>query len=171
MWTVSVEFLPSLTECTRWPLLYNQWEEGPTCFTLSGLSEDFITGNHYAQINHSKEYWKKEINDKCLYFILIFVTFKTNTLNIYKPWRGVLGLQQCLGRRQSNIQMNARTQGFPAEHCPEHHTASAGLPSSHSASWCHPYCIPILVHHAPIAWTFSGAQGLALPLRPVSGKH
>ncbi|CAI9549448.1 unnamed protein product, partial [Staurois parvus] len=25
----------------------------------------------------------------------------------------------------SNIQMNGKTQGFPAEHCPRHHTASA----------------------------------------------
>ncbi|XP_067301499.1 box C/D snoRNA protein 1 isoform X1 [Pseudorasbora parva] len=30
-----------------------------------------------------------------------------------------------------------RTQGFPAEHWPKHHTASAGSPSSHSASWGH----------------------------------
>ncbi|KAK3529459.1 hypothetical protein QTP70_031077, partial [Hemibagrus guttatus] len=29
------------------------------------------------------------------------------------------------------------TQGFPAEHCPKYDTASAGLPSSHSASWCY----------------------------------
>ena len=36
---------------------------------------------------------------------------------------------------QSNIHMNGRTQGFPAEHCPKHHTASAGLPSSHTR-WC-----------------------------------
>ncbi|KAK3563080.1 hypothetical protein QTP86_016322, partial [Hemibagrus guttatus] len=38
---------------------------------------------------------------------------------------------------QSNIYMDGRTQGFPAEHCPKHDTDSAGLPSSHSASWCH----------------------------------
>ncbi|KAK3535606.1 hypothetical protein QTP70_017796, partial [Hemibagrus guttatus] len=38
---------------------------------------------------------------------------------------------------QSNIHMDGRTQGFPAEHCPKHDTASAGSPSSHSASWCH----------------------------------
>ena len=30
--------------------------------------------------------------------------------------------------------MDGRTPGFPAEHCPKHHTTSAGLPSSHSAS-------------------------------------
>ncbi len=39
---------------------------------------------------------------------------------------------------------DSRTQGFPAERCPEHSTASSSLPSSHSAShaisslgkWC-----------------------------------
>lgn len=36
---------------------------------------------------------------------------------------------------QSNIHMDGRTQSFPAEHCPNHHTVSAGLPSSHNASW------------------------------------
>ncbi|KAK3546624.1 hypothetical protein QTP70_031306 [Hemibagrus guttatus] len=37
----------------------------------------------------------------------------------------------------SNIHMDGRTRGFPAEHCPKQDTASAGSPSSHSASWCH----------------------------------
>ncbi len=41
------------------------------------------------------------------------------------------------GTCQSNIHMEGRTQGLPAEHCPKNHTASTGLPSSHSASWCH----------------------------------
>lgn len=35
-------------------------------------------------------------------------------------------------RCQSNIHINARTQELSAEHCPEHHTASAGLPVSYS---------------------------------------
>lgn len=30
---------------------------------------------------------------------------------------------------QSEIHMNGWTQGFPAEHCPGRHTASAGFPS------------------------------------------
>lgn len=34
------------------------------------------------------------------------------------------------------INMNARAQGFLAEHCPEHHSASAGIPFPHIASWC-----------------------------------
>ncbi|XP_051753758.1 rap guanine nucleotide exchange factor 4-like isoform X1 [Ctenopharyngodon idella] len=38
--------------------------------------------------------------------------------------------------------MDGRTKGFPAEHYPNHHTASAGLPSSHSASWCHVFPRP-----------------------------
>ncbi|KAK3544044.1 hypothetical protein QTP70_035055, partial [Hemibagrus guttatus] len=42
------------------------------------------------------------------------------------------------GMCQSNIHMDGRTQRFQAEHCPKHPgTASAGMPSSHSASWCH----------------------------------
>lgn len=53
-------------------------------------------------------------------------------------WRGVCGLQQSLDRWcQYNIPMNASTQGFPAEHCPEHYTAFADVPSSHTASSCH----------------------------------
>ncbi|KAK3537980.1 hypothetical protein QTP70_025728 [Hemibagrus guttatus] len=41
------------------------------------------------------------------------------------------------------VDMDGRTQGFPAEHCPKHDTASTGLTSSHSASWCHvfPSCL------------------------------
>lgn len=31
--------------------------------------------------------------------------------------------------------MDGKTQGFPAEHQPNHHTASAGLPPAHSSSW------------------------------------
>ncbi|KAK3570962.1 hypothetical protein QTP86_031236, partial [Hemibagrus guttatus] len=41
------------------------------------------------------------------------------------------------GTCQSNIHMDGRTQGFPAEHYPKHDAAFAGSPSSHSASWCH----------------------------------
>jgi len=41
------------------------------------------------------------------------------------------------GMCQIYIHVNGQTQGFPAEHCPEHHTPSTGLSSSHSASWCH----------------------------------
>lgn len=37
---------------------------------------------------------------------------------------------------QTNIQINARTQDFPAERCPGHHAASIGSPSCHCASWC-----------------------------------
>ena len=40
------------------------------------------------------------------------------------------------GTCQSHIHMDDRTRGFPVEHCPKHHTASASLPSSHNA-WCH----------------------------------
>ena len=36
-----------------------------------------------------------------------------------------------------NTSSPGRTQGFPAKHCPKHHTSSAILPSSRSASWCH----------------------------------
>lgn len=32
--------------------------------------------------------------------------------------------------------MVGRTQGFPAEYCSKHHTATGGLPSPHSTSWC-----------------------------------
>lgn len=31
--------------------------------------------------------------------------------------------------------MDGKPQGFPAEHQPNHHTASAGLPPAHSSSW------------------------------------
>ena len=39
------------------------------------------------------------------------------------------------GTCQSSIHMDGRTQGFPAEHCPKHHTTN--LSSCHSASWSH----------------------------------
>ena len=41
------------------------------------------------------------------------------------------------GTCQSNIHMDGRPQDFLAGHCPKHHTASAGLPYSHSATRCH----------------------------------
>ncbi len=51
------------------------------------------------------------------------------------PRKGVHGLKQYLlgvigVMSQSNIHMDKKTQGFPAEYCPKH----ASLPSSHSAS-------------------------------------
>ncbi|KAK3531071.1 hypothetical protein QTP70_009448 [Hemibagrus guttatus] len=60
---------------------------------------------------------------------------------------------------QSNIHMDGRTQGFPAEQCPKQDTASAGSPSSHSASWCHVF--PSSDAHVPIVGTFGTAQGSA----------
>lgn len=52
---------------------------------------------------------------------------------------------------QSNIHMDARIQGFPAEHGPKHHTASSSsLPSSYGASWCH--SAPQVTHMRPSAW-------------------
>lgn len=41
------------------------------------------------------------------------------------------------GTCQSNIHMNVRNQGFSAERCSDHNTASVGLPSPYSASLCH----------------------------------
>lgn len=41
---------------------------------------------------------------------------------------------------QSNISINAKTQGFLAERGLDHHTTSASLQSSHSASSCHLLC-------------------------------
>lgn len=46
-------------------------------------------------------------------------------LGCYKVWVG--------GTCQRKFHMNARTQGFPTEHCLEHYTASVGLASFHSA--------------------------------------
>jgi len=50
------------------------------------------------------------------------------------PWK-VYVLFKLLGRWycQNYIHMNARTQGFQAEHCPEHSTASTDLPTVYPA--------------------------------------
>lgn len=44
--------------------------------------------------------------------------------------------------------MNTRNQGFPAEHFPKHHTASAGVPSSHNATWSHPHTHLVILSYS-----------------------
>ena len=58
------------------------------------------------------------------------------------PWKGVHGLQQCFvgGTCQSNIHMDGRTQGFPADHCPNITLPPPAfhLPIVHLGAMCFP---------------------------------
>lgn len=71
------------------------------------------------------------------------------------PWPCPGRLSPAVTSKKTNMVWSddGQTQGFPAEHCPKHHSTSSDLLSVHRAPWCHvaPGCIKEL-------WLLSPSQ-------------
>ncbi|KAK3509287.1 hypothetical protein QTP70_028587 [Hemibagrus guttatus] len=95
--------------------------------TMFGKMLDFVQGS--SEVPQTDVRWISESG-----IIDVFIMLGPKPSDVFTQYASLTGAT-CL----SNIHMNGRIQGFPSEHCPKHDTASAGLPSSHSASWFHTF--------------------------------
>ena len=93
-----------------------------------------------ARLDRNLDRLKPFLNHFCFVAWCIILLKEATTIREYRFHERVYMVcnnAKVGGICQSNIHMGGRTQGFPPQHCPKHHTASAGLPSSRSASWRH----------------------------------